>query len=46
MAMKGFSMSASVTPVALSRARWGACSIPRFTWSDRINSPLKSFLLC
>ncbi len=35
MATKGLFMSASVTPVALSKARWGARWIPALTLSDR-----------
>ena len=31
MAINGLPISASVTPVALSRARWGARSMPRLT---------------
>jgi hypothetical protein len=33
-------MSASVTPVALSKARWGACSIPNLMLSERTIPPI------
>ena len=38
-AMNGLPMSASVTPQAFSRLRWGARSNPFFTMSDRIGKP-------
>src|SRR5271170_633411 len=36
-ATKGLPMSASVTPTALSRLRWGALSIPTLMASDRMS---------
>ena len=36
MAIKGLPMSASVTPVAFNKARWGDLSNPSFIWLERM----------